>query len=99
MPPDDGDRTRWRIIRPDALSWRCWDGDYVIFNSLSGMTHMLDVTAGTIFELALDGAATADELRTRFAAFLGADAPARLAEVVSATMRRLDQLGLAETVP
>jgi PqqD family protein of HPr-rel-A system len=96
MSADDRDTLHWRIIRPDALSWRCWDGDYVIFNALSGMTHTLDVTAGAVFELALRGPATADELRGRLAAFLGAGAPAALGGAVEETLARLDALGLAE---
>ncbi len=100
MPPDEDATQSWRIIRPDALSWRCWDGDYVIFNALSGMTHTLDVTAGTIFELALAGPATPDALLRRFSAFLGADAAgAPLQDAVTVTLARLDQLGLAEPVP
>jgi PqqD family protein of HPr-rel-A system len=98
MPPDHSESPVWQIIRPDALTWRCWDGDYVIFNALSGMTHTLDVTAGTVFELALQGPATADELRARLAAFLGQEAPAPLTGAVDETLARLDQLGLAETV-
>jgi PqqD family protein of HPr-rel-A system len=95
MSAADSDALQWRIIRPDALIWRCWDGDYVIFNALSGMTHTLDVTAGAVFELALQGPATADELRARLAAFVGADAPGAL-HAVAETLARLEQLGLAE---
>ena len=98
MPPDDSDARTWRIIHPEALSWRCWDGDYVIFNGQSGLTHALDVTAGAIFELALRGAATPAELQARLAAFLGPGAPPDLRGAVPSTLARLDQLGLAEAV-
>ncbi len=37
---------RWRLSPGARLHWRAWGEEYVIFNSESGDTHMLDSVAG-----------------------------------------------------
>ena len=39
---------QWRVISDSALHFRCWDNEYVIYNKLSGDTHLLGQTAGMI---------------------------------------------------
>jgi PqqD family protein of HPr-rel-A system len=89
---------KWRILGPDFLTWHCWDGEYVVYNGVSGMTHYLDPVAGVVFALGLEGPATADELVTRFAVALKADVTDDLRSAVGQTLARLDELGLAEAV-
>ena len=43
----------WRVV--EGLRWRCWDGDFVVFNPLSGYTHLLDVVTGQILTLLISG--------------------------------------------
>jgi PqqD family protein of HPr-rel-A system len=40
---------QWRIIDDDALEFRCWDEEeVVVYNALSGDTHLLDALAADI---------------------------------------------------
>jgi PqqD family protein of HPr-rel-A system len=41
---------RWRTIRDDALIFRAWDDEVVIYNALSGDTHVIDATAAQILQ-------------------------------------------------
>lgn len=41
---------KWKIISSDqeALCIHTWDNEYVVYNSLSGDTHLLNLTAGQL---------------------------------------------------
>ena len=32
---------RWHVVSHDALAWREWDGELVVFNQETGSTHLL----------------------------------------------------------
>ncbi|QOL50966.1 HPr-rel-A system PqqD family peptide chaperone [Massilia litorea] len=32
----------WRLVSGQRLRYRCWDGECVLYNDLSGDTHLLD---------------------------------------------------------
>jgi PqqD family protein of HPr-rel-A system len=86
----------WRLLEPVGLAWRCWDDEYIVFHSFSGMTHYLDTTAGTVFELLLDHAATVPGLATALASLAGTPETDSLSGVVQQVLRRFDEVGLAE---
>jgi PqqD family protein of HPr-rel-A system len=89
----------WRLIEPAGLVWRCWDDEYVVFHSFSGVTHYIDPIAGAIFEALLDHPASADELTAALAGLAGAAPTDRAASLVRQVLRRFDELGLAESAP
>lgn len=35
----------WQVIPGDALHFRVWEGEFVVYNSLSGDTHLLGSAA------------------------------------------------------
>lgn len=39
---------QWQVISDSALHFRFWDEEFVVYNSLSGDTHLLDSTAAQI---------------------------------------------------
>ena len=40
---------KWQIISSDqALYFHSWDNEYVVYNSLSGDTHLLNLTASRV---------------------------------------------------
>jgi len=39
---------KWKIISDQALYIHSWDNEYVVYNSLSGDTHLLNLTAGQL---------------------------------------------------
>ena len=41
----------WRITQGCQLLWHTWDEEYVIFNTSSGDTHLLDKVSGEILKI------------------------------------------------
>ena len=39
---------RWRPLRPQALCWREWDDEFVVFNDDTGSTHHLNALGGEV---------------------------------------------------
>jgi PqqD family protein of HPr-rel-A system len=86
----------WRVISGQQLVCRSWDDEFVLYNNLSGDTHLLDSDAVDLLMALRAAPATAPKL----AEALGADAadPAT-ADAVAALLRDLAGLHLVETVP
>jgi PqqD family protein of HPr-rel-A system len=84
----------WRII--EGLKWRCWEGDYVVFNPLSGHTHFLNIVAGQILTLLIAGDCTASVVRSSVARFLEVPDDDKLAATVDDILMRLEDAGLVE---
>ncbi|HYX63001.1 MAG TPA: HPr-rel-A system PqqD family peptide chaperone [Burkholderiales bacterium] len=86
---------RWRLAA-DELPVRSWGGDYVVYNPLSGDTHIFDLVAGEILRALERGAGSEPELRQSVAALLEVPADAALAAEVRRIVAQLDELGLIE---
>jgi PqqD family protein of HPr-rel-A system len=86
--------SRWRLCA--ALSIRDWDGDYVVFNPLSGHTHVLDIVAAEALQLLGVAPANEDDIRHRLAAFLEVPNDREFALHVRTIVAHLDELGLIE---
>ena len=41
-------QVRWRALPDDALVWREWGGEVVVFNQQTGSTHLLGEFAGEV---------------------------------------------------
>ena len=51
----------WRILPARELALRCWDGEWVVNDVVSGDTHLLSFPAGSIVDrLSAGPASTAD---------------------------------------
>ena len=63
---------RWQPLRPQALCWREWDDEFVVFNEDTGSTHHLNALGGEVMLALLrhpDGIGVGDlvrDLETRF---------------------------------
>ena len=61
------DNRQWRVFPGQVLRQRAWEEDYVVFNNLSGDTHLLDSGAMQLLlavaELPGSSAALAERLR------------------------------------
>jgi PqqD family protein of HPr-rel-A system len=86
----------WRTVRGDTLKWRCWAGDYVVFNPLSGHTHFLDIVTGQILTLLMAGSCTASAVRSSLSRFLEVPDDDKLAANVDDILMRLEDAGLVE---
>ena len=68
----------------------------MVFNPLSGRTHVLDVVAGEILTLIAAAPAAPGDLNRDVAEFLEVEDDEKLAAMVETTLARLDELGLIE---
>ena len=93
----DNDRA-WRMWSGGEIALRYWDGDYVVYNSLTGSTHVLDIVTGEVLKAIRAGSGQASELCRRVADFLEVPNDAGVAENVRKILAQLDELGLIEPV-
>ena len=74
-----------------------WDGNMVIYNPLSGDTHILDIIAGEALKAVGKNATPVAAIRRHVASFLEMPDDTRVAEHVERILARLDELGLIES--
>lgn len=87
----------WRVLPGQALQHRAWDDEYVVFNNLSGDTHLLD---GGAMQLLLAVAATPGDtasLAAHLHAALGLDE--HEIDEIPAMLEELRALALIEAAP
>lgn len=63
----------WRLVPGQALNCREWDGEVVLYNDVSGSTHLLDGAALDVLQALRAGPADATGLATRLLDYLDAD--------------------------
>ena len=80
------------------MPWRCWDGEYVVFNPASGQTHILDIASGELLLGLMERPTGRADLCARLGAFLEVDNGADLEAAVSRILGSLEDLGLIEPV-
>ncbi len=84
----------WQVVPGQLLAFREWEGEAVLYNDLSGSTHLLDGAAVDLLcalrERPAGGAVLASQLADRFGA--DADDAGFLAEIdeMLAALARLD---------
>ena len=85
----------WRAAA--ALHVRNWDGDYVVYNPLSGNTHILDIVTGEVLKTVMQAPVRASALPEQVANFLEMSAAdGGLTQHVVEILGMLDDLGLIE---
>jgi PqqD family protein of HPr-rel-A system len=98
----------WRLAPGQRLQYRCWDGECVIYNDLSGDTHVLGEFAIALLEELQAAAQPAAQLAALFDLDLDLDtdsgAPAAppaspSGELVTAVLADLAALQLVESIP
>lgn len=75
---------------------RCWDGDYVVYNSLSGNTHVLDIVVGEVLKTIMAGTIDEARLCQHIAGFLDVPNDERVSGTLDGILAALDTLGLIE---
>ena len=75
---------------------RDWDGDYVVYNALSGDTHVLDIVTGEVLRTIMARGACGSDLCRHVADFLEVPNDAAIEEQVTGILSALDRLGLIE---
>jgi PqqD family protein of HPr-rel-A system len=84
------------VVAGQALRWRCWSGDYAVFNPLSGQTHFLDIVTGRILVLLMAGPHDIGQIRSRISQFLEVPDDDQLAATIGGILMRLENAGLVE---
>lgn len=87
---------QWRAVAGGALPFRNWDGDFVVYNPLSGNTHILDLVSGETLTFLFEQARAAADVHQHVASFLEVPNDATLAASVDRVLEVLDELGLIE---
>ena len=88
--------TAWRVPVDGTLPLRDWNGDYVVYNPLTGSTHVLDIVTGEVLKAIIAGPATTQELCRHVAVFLDVPNDSQAADHVDEMLAALDELGLIE---
>ena len=79
-----------------ALPSRYWDGDHVVYNPLSGNTHILDIVTGEVLKTIAARRVCGADLCRHIANFLEVPNDPDLSEQVERILVALDGLGLIE---
>jgi PqqD family protein of HPr-rel-A system len=95
----------WRLARGQRLLYRCWDGECVLYNDLSGDTHLLDEFALALLAQLQRAPQAGAQLAAAFGldpdagVAAGADAPHDGAGVLHDVLADLAALHLVEALP
>ena len=89
----------WRLAPGQRLQYRCWDGECVLYNDLSGDTHLLDEFALALLEQLQRAPPAAAQLAAAFGLDPDAADPADDAAVLQEVLADLVALHLVDTLP
>ncbi len=85
---------RWTVPDANALVWRSWDDEFLVYNTASGQTHYLNFLAGeALRSLEVEGARTG-ELMCRLASQFEIAEDSPPIQMIDRLIRELDELGL-----
>jgi PqqD family protein of HPr-rel-A system len=88
----------WRVVPGQSLAFREWEGEAVLFNDLSGNTHLLDGGAIDLLQALRPAPADAATLAARLAGQFEADGD-DLSAVIEDMLATLAGLDLVEPYP
>jgi len=88
----------WRVVPGQSLAFREWDGEAVLYNDLSGSTHLLDGGAVEVLQALRPAPAHAAALAAALAERFDCDADA-LPAVIEDMLAGLAGLDLVESFP
>lgn len=86
----------WQVVVRGSLPMHAWDGDYVVYNPLSGATHVLDVASGQVLAAVINDRMSARDICRHLANFLDVQDDQGMARTVAGLIAHLDELGLIE---
>lgn len=97
MSQSDVARPAWRVVPGQALGYRCWDDEAVLYNDLSGATHLLGPAALCVLEALRPGPAPAAALASRLSEEFDIGGEAVDVEL-AALLAELARLSLIESI-
>jgi len=89
---------RWHAVPDDALAWREWGSESVVFNQQTGSTHLLGEFAGEVLRrlVAAESGATAESLAAGLTADPSTVDDADWTRAVAEVLSDFARLGLAQ---
>ena len=88
----------WSVVTPEALHWKMWDDDCVVFNATSGQTHVLDPVLALLIRQIDTGCNNTDELLNQTTRLLGVELTEEIRESLRQMLHQLEQFSLIESV-
>ena len=96
MPQQTSLSHLWKVRDGDQLRWRCWDDEHVVFDPLSGDTHVLNEIAALALKRLDAGALDCSDLSERIAAELDLQADEAMFRHMERLLLKFEDLGLIE---
>ena len=95
---DTTTRVLWRAVPDIKLHWIQWGDEYVVYNTGSGDTHVLDAVSALLVHQIKERSCTTAELTSGLETLLKIDVTSEVKQSLEDTLRHLDTLGLIESV-
>ena len=89
---------KWRAPSGSRLHWRSWDDEFVVYDSASGDTHLLDSVPAETLKILERQSANLSELVDMVAASLTIEADSELSTYLDELLSQFEKLGLVEQV-
>ena len=86
----------WSIATGQRLAARGWDDEFVVYNNLSGDTHLIDPDSMAVLDFLRAGPATMEAVLAFFSTGLAPDDLAALPETMAALLTQLQRLFLVQ---
>ena len=93
--PED---TRWKVNPEFPLHWRSWDDEFVVYNTGSGDTHLLDTLAAEVLQSLEIESADLPELIDRVTASLRIEPDSKFSDYLGQLLSDLHKLGLIQRI-
>jgi PqqD family protein of HPr-rel-A system len=88
----------WRITKSCQLLWRKYDEEYLVFNSGSGHTHLLDVIGRGVLRCLEEHPLSSQELALEMAEGLEPGSAPVITEQMEELLAKFQDLGLIEFI-
>lgn len=86
----------YRIFRNCRFSWKRWDNEFVVYNPLSGDTHLLDRFSGEILKSLQDMPKSQLDLAFSLSKEIGTNADEVLTKRIGELLLKFSELNLIE---
>ena len=96
QPPHPAIATRWTVSPPRQLLWRSWDEELVVFDPLSGDTHVLNPLAAEVLQVLESQAMDGEGLSQHLALAMDTQPNDTLRKHIQLLLTKFVSLGLIE---
>jgi PqqD family protein of HPr-rel-A system len=93
-----GEAPAWKVLQGATLLWRQWDGEYIVYNSASGDTHLLNPIAAAALRCLEQSPADVVHLTEWVVSEQGLEPEPELRQHLEKLLTQFEELGLIEVV-